>query len=113
MTAENLNSEKKFPFVKFRCIKNFANKDNQNGEDKEDEYYLKVDGTHNHTQALLANEKRGHIIVGYGNLEGPKYAEIRSYCDTRLGLGSNQKLYKSVMEERIQKVRDEKQKSKA
>ncbi len=101
-------AEKPFPYVKFRTMKRFVTTESGiNGDLKPEDYYLRVDGVHNSIENLSQQEKRGHMIVGFGNLDNPKFNEIRNVCEMRMGIGINQALYKSVMDERVQKAKDE------
>lgn len=100
-------AEKPFPYVKFRAMKRMITKDNVNGELKPEDYYLKIDGVHNSIENISQHEKRGHMIVGFGNLDDKKFSEVKKICETRMGIGVNQAIYKSVMDERVQKAKDE------
>ena len=103
----NQEAEKPFPYVKLRAMKRMITKENVNGELKAEDYYLRMDGVHNSIENISQHEKRGHMIVGFGNLDNPKYSEVKKICETRIGIGVNQVLYKSVMDERVQKAKDE------
>lgn len=113
------NAERPFPYVKFRMMKKFTNPyttpdGNQTvqQEEKAEDSYFRMDGVHNSVEALQLRERAGHIIVGYGNLEDRgKFSSILAYCDRSLGNGPNPELYRSVMEERVQKAKVERSKA--
>jgi hypothetical protein len=100
-------ADRPYAYVKFKQMKNICTKENQAGTPTAEDYYFRVDGTHNSIESLGRNEKRGHMIIGYGNLENVKYNEIRLYCDQRLGNGINPEIYRSVMDERVARAKDE------
>lgn len=107
-----MNKEKsyaKYPHVVFRKMKNFATKDNQNGEQIPTDWILRVDSTHNQESAIANFLKDGNRIIGHNNLDPNKHRTLLAFIGGVTGSGLDSRLFDekqpSPLEEKVKNER--------
>lgn len=101
-----MRQKRPIPTVRFRCVRETGKAGTPN--EVVEEYSLRVDGCHGLPEALDNVMRLGHEMVGYDNLDTPKYASLRNYCDMRLGKFLHTRLRdQSVMGAKIEEAKGE------
>jgi hypothetical protein len=84
--------EKNFPYLKFAGMKKFTNEasKDQPKRDQEEQpatYCINVSGCHNTIDTVITAQKRGHKLIGYGNLAAAKFNDLLMAVKSILGEG--------------------------
>lgn len=100
-----------FPYIEFAKAKKFNSAANTTPQEIVVPVFLDARTEHRHPIALASYRKEAKVtLVGYGNLDSPKYAQLKAQLDSELTQSTAIKEYMSAMQTKVAKAKDVTQK---
>ncbi len=103
-------NEKPWPYIKFMHMKKVATPKEGTVETTEavEPCFYRATGCHGTPEKIAQLQRNKKVLVGYGNLNAPKYKALKAYLNTALGVSLDPKLQairESVLGERLDERR--------
>lgn len=96
-----------FPYVEFVKVKRFNSGDNTTPEEIAVPVILDARSAHVEATAFAEYRKQAKVtLVGYGNLDSPKYAPLKARLDQELNQSDAVKAYMSGMQAKVEKAKE-------